>query len=136
MKTVSCILLAATFAHWAPSYAQAQERAVPASVQKEFDGFIGKFRAAVKDNDAKAVAGLAQLPFQNDGAVGDATQFGAKIYKPDFTAKTRACLRREKPVYQRDGDGNDTYSIACGESIFVFTRTPAGFLLTDIGMND
>ena len=136
MKMMSCFLLVAAFAHYAPSNAQAQEKAAPAAVRQEFDGFIKKFRTALKANDAKAVAGLARLPFQNDSAIGDAAQFGAKIYKPDFTPKTRACLQREKPAYDRDGEGNDTYAIACGEVIFVFTRTPAGFLLTDIGMND
>ncbi len=105
-------------------------------MQKEFDGFIAKFRTALKANDAAAVAGMSRLPFMNDRAIGDAAQFRDKVYKPDFTAKNRACLQRSKAVYDRDGENNDTFFIFCGEQIFVFTNTPAGFLFTDIGAND
>jgi len=137
MKLASCIVLAAALMSIIPAFAQApKSTAASAAVQKEFSSFITRFRAALKANDAAAVAGLAKLPFQNDSAIADAAQFRAKIYRPDFTAKTRACLQREKPVYDRDGDGNDSYSVGCGEQIFVFTRTPAGFLLSDIAMND
>lgn len=137
MKRVSCVALAAALLPIIPAFAQAPKgAAASAAVQKEFSGFITKFRAALKANDAAAVAGLAKLPFQNDSAIADAAQFRARIYRPDFTAKTRTCLQREKPIYDRDGDGNDSYSIGCGEHIFVFTRTPTGFLVTDIAMND
>ena len=137
MRLTSCLALAATLLSIAPASADTVKKpAQAAAAQRDFNGFIAKFRAALKSNDAVAVAGLAKLPFQNDSAIADAAQFRAKIYQPDFTAKTRACLQREKPVYDRDGEGNDTFSIGCGEQIFVFTRTPKGFLLTDIAMND
>lgn len=137
MRLLSYALLAAVLAPPAPVLAQAgKDAAASPAVQKEFNGFIAKFRTALKANDAAAVAGMAQLPFQNDNSVGNAAQFRAKIYQDDFTAKTRACIQRGQAVYARDGDKNDTYSILCGERIFVFTKMPAGFLLTDIGMND
>ncbi|MGJ4854881.1 hypothetical protein ACN6KF_000817 [Labrys sp. La1] len=137
MKLVSCVALAAALLSIIPASAQEpKSAAASAAAQKEFNGFIAKFRAALKANDAAAIAGMAKLPFQNDAAIADAAQFRAKVYKPDFTAKTRACLQREKPVHDRDGDGNHTFSIGCGDNIFVFTRTAAGFLLTDIAMND
>ena len=43
---------------------------------------------------------------------------------------------RSKAVYSRVGKNNDNFFIFCGEDIFVFTRTPAGFLFTEVGVND
>lgn len=137
MKLFSGIALAATLALLSPAFAQAPKKAVASpALQKEFDGFIVKFRAALKANDSAAVAGMTRLPFQNDSSIRDAAQFRAKVYQPDFTAKKRACIQRSKAVYDRDGENNDNYFIFCGQDIFVFTKTPAGFLLTEIGVND
>jgi hypothetical protein len=123
--------------HLAPAFAQAPKKAVASpALQKEFDGFIDKFRAAVKANDSAAVAAMTRLPFMNDGSIRDATQFRAKTYPATFTAKNRACIQRGKAVYDRDQENNDNYFIFCGELIFVFTKTPAGFLFTDVGAND
>jgi hypothetical protein len=139
------IVLAAALVQLAPAFAQGPKDApkntpknavASPALQKEFDGFIAKFRAALKANDSAAVAGMARLPFMNDDAIRDAAQFREKIYKSDFTAKNRACLQRAKSVYDRDGENNDAFFIFCGEQIFVFTNTPAGFLFTDIAAND
>jgi hypothetical protein len=137
MKFLLGIVLAAALVHLAPAFAQAPKKAVASpALQKEFDGFIAKFRAALKANDSAAVAGMTRLPFMNDGSIRDAAQFREKIYKRDFTAKNRACIQRGKAVYDRDGENNDNFFIFCGQQIFVFTKTPAGFLFTDIGVND
>jgi hypothetical protein len=137
MKVWLRIVLAAALVHLAPAFAQAPKKAVAShALQKEFDGFITKFRAALKANDSAAVAGMTRLPFMNDSSIRDATQFREKVYKPDFTAKNRACIQRGKAVYDRDGENNDNYFIFCGEDIFVFTKTPAGFLFTEVGVND
>lgn len=134
------IVLAAVALHVvgvAPTSAQAPKNPVASpALQKEFAEFIGKFRTALKKNDSAAVAGMTKLPFMADKAIGDAAQFHAKIYKDSFTAKTRACLQRSKAIYDRDGNNNDYYSIFCGEEIYVFSKTPSGFLFTDIGVND
>ena len=132
------IVLAAALMHLAPAFAQAAPKNAVASpaLQKEFDGFIGKFRAALKANDSAAVAGMTRLPFMNDGSIRDAAQFHEKVYKREFTAKKRACIQRGKAVYDRDGENNDNFFIFCGEDIFTFTRTPAGFLFTEVGVND
>lgn len=137
MKLLLGVMLAAAFVAMAPAFAQAaREAAASLALQKEFDGFIGKFRAALKANDPAAVAGMTRLPFMNDSSTGNADQFREKVYKRDFTAKTRACIQRSKAVHDRDGQNSDTYAIFCGHGIFVFTKTPAGFLFTDIGVND
>jgi len=84
------------------------EKAVASpALQKEFDGFIEKFRAALRTNDSAAVAGMTRLPFMNDSAIRDAAQFRAKTYPTSFTAKNRACIQRGKAVYDRDQENND-----------------------------
>ena len=121
------IVLAAALVLAAPAFAQAPKKDVASpALQKEFDGFIGKFRAALKANDSAAVAGMTRLPYMNDSSIRNATQFREKVYKPGFTAKNRACIQRGKAVYDRDGENNDSYFIFCGEDIFVFTKTPCG----------
>ena len=137
MKFLSRIVLAAALVHLAPAFAQAPKKAVASPVlQKEFDGFIEKFRSALKADDSAAVAGMTRLPFEYDGSIRDATQFRAKAYPLTFTTKNRACIQGGKAIYDRDGENNDNYFIFCGKLIFVFTKTPAGFLFTEIGVND
>ena len=83
MKFLSRIVLAAALVHLAPAFAQAPKKAVASpALRKEFDGFIAKFRAALKANDSAAVAGMTRLPFMNDSSIGDAAQFREKVYKP------------------------------------------------------
>jgi hypothetical protein len=143
MKFWLRIVLAATLVHVVPTFAQTPKnepknapKNAPPALQKEFDGFIAKFRVALKANDSAAVAGMSRLPFMKEDSIRDAAQFREKIYKPDFTAKNRACIQSGKAVYDRDGENNDNFFIFCGQKIFVFTNTPAGFLFTDIGAND
>src|SRR5436309_1903835 len=103
MQFLLRIGLAAALVHLAPALAQAPKKAVASrALQKEFDGFIGKFRAALKANDSAAVAGMTRLPFEADGSIRDATQFRAKAYPRTFTAKNRTCIQRSKAVYDRD----------------------------------
>ncbi len=137
MRFVLRIVLAAALMHLAPAFAQGPKKAVASpALQKEFDGFIEKFRAALKANDSAAVAGMTRLPFEYDGSIRDATQFRARAYPLAFTAKNRACIQRGKAIYDRDGENNDNYFISCGNLIFVFTKSPAGFLFTEISAND
>ena len=108
----------------------------PLAVQAEFSAFFTKFKAALKANDAIAVADLAKLPFQNDPAVSNVAQFKATIYAENFTRQNRACLQRGKTIHDRDQENNDVYQVFCSELIFTFSRTPVGFRFTDIAVND
>lgn len=135
MRIFSMVVLASALMSPALALAQAPRKAPPA-VQAEFDDFIAKFRAALKANDSAAVAAMTKLPFMGDKTYSDAAQFRAKGYQEFFPAKDRACVQRRKAVYDRDGENNDTYHVLCSETIFTFTRTPAGFLFTDVGVND
>ena len=131
------IVLAAALVSLAPTVAQAAKQAVASpALQKEFDAFIEKFRAAVKADDPAAVAAMTKLPFMNESDIRDAAQFRAKTYRTFFTAKNRACLQKNKAVYDRDQEKNENYFIFCGETMFGFSKTPACFLFTDIGAND
>ena len=106
------IMLATALVNLAPAVAQAPKKAVAsAALQKEFDGFIEKFRAALGTNEFAAVAGITRLPFMNDSAVRDAAQFRAKTYPTFFTAKNRACIQRGKAAYDRDPGNNDNYAL-------------------------
>jgi len=134
-KTFSLIAIAVASWCFVTSPAPASDKA-PAAVQAEFASFISRFNAALKANDPAAIAGMSKLPFQGDAAIGDADSFTAAIYKEEFTASNRACIRRGHAVYSRDGDNNDTYAFFCGQTIYTFTRTPGGFLFTDIDTND
>ena len=58
------------------------------------------------------------------------------IRAPSTAEKSRVLSRNGKAVYDRDQENNDNYFIFCGNLIFTFTKTPAGFLFTDIGVND
>lgn len=137
MKMLSTLLIAVAHACAGPALAQALKKAVASpALQKEFDRFIAEFRAALKANDAAAVAAMTKLPFMNHDAYRDAAQFRTKGYPRFFKAKTRTCIQRRKAVYDRDQANNDNYFIFCGQDIFVFTKTPAGFLFTEIGAND
>ena len=135
MKFLPVIVFAIALLHGAAAMAGSPEKA-PAAVQSDFNGFIAKFGAALKANDAVAVAGMTKLPFMGDAAVSDAAQFRAKIYKDSFSAKNRACLRHGPAVYARNEAHDDSYSVFCGDLIFTFTQGPDGFQLTDIDMND
>jgi hypothetical protein len=86
-EAFSWAMFAVALSHCALASASAPGRAPHASKQ-EFAGFVVKFRAAPKANEAATVAGLAKLPFQGDAAVGNAAQFGKKIYYERCSAKT------------------------------------------------
>ena len=120
----------------APLAYAAKKAAATHAIQTEFDGFIAKFRAALKANDSSTIAGMTKLPFMEDKTYADAVQFRAKAYPEFFTKKNRACIQRNKAVYDRDEENNDNYHISCYENIFTFTRTPAGFQFTDVSVND
>jgi hypothetical protein len=80
----------------------------------DFNSFFAAFKAAVARNDAKAVAGLTQLPFLFDSKPRDSLGF-QKIYPQLFDAKVRACFARAKAVVEQDAQ-----VVNCGRYIFYF----------------
>jgi hypothetical protein len=137
MNSLFRLLIAAALLSLAPAAVAAPKEPVASpEVQKEFAVFIEKFRTALKVNDPKAVVGLTKLPFLSHTNEYDAAAFQAKVYKKEFTAKTRACIQRAKAVYERSPDNSEAYLIFCGEEIFRFSKTSTGFLFAEIGIND
>ncbi len=137
MRVLPGLLLAAVLFNPALAAPPAPKDPVASpEVQKDFEAYILKFRGAVKANDAKAVADLTKMPFMSHTDMYDAAAFQNKVYRKEFTSKTRACIERSKPLYDRSPDKTESYSIFCGEEIFMFTKTPTGFLFTGIGAND
>lgn len=115
--------------------AQAQSAKVAADLQKDYDQFIAKFRVALKANDADAVTQMTKFPFYS-GEMRDAAYFRKNLYAKIFTAKTRNCLARGKGVYDRAPNGEDNFTLFCGENLFLFTKTPEGFRFAEGGVND
>lgn len=106
--------------------AQAQGARAPANIQRDYDQFIAKFRVALKANDANAVTEMTRFPFYWD-EMRDAAYFRQNLYAKIFTPKVRNCLARAKGAYDRAPNGEDNFTLICGEDLFLFTRTPAGF---------
>ncbi len=117
--------------------AQKNDRAPPA-VQAEFNAFIGKFRAAVKANDAGAVTAMTRFPFLHFSDLRDEAAFRKQVYPKLFTARVRDCLQRGRGAYGLDGEGSHNFSLFCGETIFLMAKrkNDTGFLFAETGVND
>ena len=95
-----------------------------------FAEFWSQFKAAVEKGDKEAIAGMTQLPFGDEKlAKADFVKQFDKI----FSARVRRCFRNAKPVKE---DKRDSYSVFCGENIFVFEKGKDGYQFTDVGVND
>ena len=92
------IVLTAALGHLAPVFAQAPPKAVASpALQKEFDGFITKFRAGLKANDSAAVAGMTRLPYMNDTSIRNATQFRERFISPTSRRRTGRASSAARP---------------------------------------
>lgn len=133
-RLLACLLGAIAIGAMA-SAAQAQPARVPADIQKDYDQFIARFRDALKANDGNAVTELTKFPFYWN-EMRDAAYFRKNIYGRIFTPKVRSCLARGKGVYDRSPQGEDNFTLFCGQELFLFTRTPGGFRFAETGAND
>ncbi|MGB3500544.1 MAG: hypothetical protein WBA44_02895 [Mesorhizobium sp.] len=134
MRSLASLAISSALLLMTPLPAAAET--APPAVEAQFSSFLDKFRAALKADDAGAIAAMTRLPFMAADNITNVDQFTDMIYEQDFTGENRSCLQTEAPVYERDGANNDNYFIFCGEMIFVFTLGPDGFQFTDIGVND
>ncbi|MEN3369291.1 MAG: hypothetical protein V7609_1434 [Verrucomicrobiota bacterium] len=98
-----------------------------------FAAFWVRFKEAVAKENKEAIAGMTKFPF-DDGS-------GKQLSRADFIKqsgaifdqKTRKCFRSAKPVKE---DNRDSYSVFCGEVIFVFAKGNGGYQFTALGVND
>jgi hypothetical protein len=133
MKSIRLVilLLGALIVGMSASPAHAQDKAPPL-LQKEYDLFIATFRAALKANDGDAVTALTKFPFHwNEWR--DAAYFRKNLYSKIFTLKVRNCLARGKSFYADNRQGEQNFTLFCGESMILFTRTPDGFRFLETG---
>ena len=79
-----------------------------------FSPFFSAFKTAVARNDAKAIAGMTQLPFLFDGKLRDSAGF-QEIYPQLFDANVRACFAKAKATVDQDAQVVD-----CGRYLFYF----------------
>ena len=97
---------------------------------RSFAAFWVQFQAAVVKGDKEAIARMTRFPFADEKLTK-----AAFVKKSDelFSAKVRRCFRSAKPVKE---DKRDSYSVFCGETIFVFEKGKDGYQFTDLGVND
>jgi len=111
----------------------ALEPAGSAELKREagsFADFWVQFKGAVVKGDREAIAVMTKLPF------GDKQLTKANFVKQCgeiFSAKVQRCFRNAKPV---KSDKRDSYSVFCGESVFVFEKGKDGYKFADLGVND
>jgi hypothetical protein len=97
---------------------------------RSFAGFWSQFQAAVVKGDKAAIAGMTKFPFASEKQTK--AQFVKQCDKL-FSAKVRQCFRNAKPVKE---DNRDSYSVFCGETIFIFEKANGEYKFTDLGVND
>jgi len=102
----------------------------PCAAAENFDAFYARFKSAMIKRDKSAVASMTKLPFLFDSKNLGKQQFITK-FEQIFPKDTANCFKREKPVADRD-----SYSVFCGETIYVFSKVNGNYLFTDIGVND
>ncbi len=90
-----------------------------------FAEFFAAFKAALARNDAKAVAGMTQLPFLFDSRPRDAIEF-ENIFPRLFDAKVRACFAKAQA-----GVEQDSQVVSCGRYIFYFRLYQEGYRLSE-----
>ncbi len=99
---------------------------------ESFAAFWGAFKTAVAKEDREAVASMTKLPIylanKNQAKAGF-----LKLYPSLFPKKVQTCFAKAKPVKEYN---QDSYSVFCGKSIYVFARENGNYKFTDLGVND
>ncbi|MCA1616382.1 MAG: hypothetical protein LC800_20250 [Acidobacteria bacterium] len=93
-----------------------------------FTQFWTRSKAALAKDDRRAVAAMTKF------RTGDATYMTDR----EFLAKWYGELRRERRCFARAKPLKDqeSYTVFCGERIFVFKRIGGAWKFVDIGAND
>jgi hypothetical protein len=99
---------------------------------KSFAAFWVQFKAAVAKGNKEAVADMTKLPFLLDSKPLAKADFIKQCGKL-FDRNAQRCFSNAKPV--RDPK-QDSYSVFCGETIFVFEKVNGEYRFTDLGVND
>jgi outer membrane biogenesis lipoprotein LolB len=125
--SVAALLLAAAAAV-APAAPAASGQAARAAAKETFASFWTRFKAALVKDDRAAVAAMTKFRTGDETYLSD-KEFLAKWYGE--LRRERRCFARAKPVADQE-----SYSVFCGERIFVFGRIGGAWKFVDIGAND
>ena len=102
----------------------------PSKAKNDFASFWSEFKAAVAKDDKEAVAAMTKLPMYLANKEQSKTGF-LKLYGGLFPKKVKTCFSSAKPVKDQD-----SYSVFCGHSIYVFARENGKWKFTDLGVDD
>lgn len=102
----------------------------PAPQPKTFAAFWIKFKTALARKNKAAVASMTKLPFGFDRRELDRAAF-IRRFDTIFDRATKRCFARQKPVKD-----TDSYSLFCGENIYLFAKVGDEYKFTEIGVND
>jgi hypothetical protein len=94
-----------------------------------FASFWTQFKAALAKNDKDAVASMTRFPFYWDKELTRGEFI--KKYTEIFDRKVQRCFAKAKPIKDRE-----SYSVFCGESIYVFEKVEGKYRFTAVGAND
>src|SRR5207302_10616352 len=96
---------------------------------ESFAPFWAQFKTAVASKNKEAIAAMTTFPFEY---LSDSLTKAESMKKCDaiFSAKVQRCLRDAKPV---KADERDSYSVFCGQTIFVFEKGNGGSQFTHAG---
>jgi hypothetical protein len=99
-----------------------------------FAAFFKTFAAAIAKDDQQALAGMVVLgPGLDDN---DTPLTFAKFHHAALGPAARRCLAKGGAVRNDNGDGTADYAVTCGHTIYVFSKTKAGWRLTDLSPDD
>jgi hypothetical protein len=122
----------------------------PAKGTQMFDSFWAQFKAAVAKGDKEAVASMTRFPFYLEKEL-TRDEFVRK-HNVIFDRATKRCFARGKPSsdyqsylkmvqkYPKSAipkqEDTGSYSLLCGEEIFLFEIVNGKYKFTEIGAND
>jgi hypothetical protein len=107
--------------------------AAAAAPNDGFAAFYKTFAAAIAKDDQQALAGMVELsPGLDDN--GTPMTF-AKLHHAVLGPAARRCLAKGG-WSSSNGAGSPEYGVTCGQTIYVFSKTKAGWRLTDLSAAD
>jgi hypothetical protein len=108
--------------------------AAAAAPNDGFAAFHKRFEAAIAKDDQQALAGMVVLgPGLDDN---DTPLTFAKFHHAALGPAARQCLAKRGAVRDDNGAGAPDYIVTCGQTIYVFSKTKAGWRLTDLSPDD
>jgi len=108
--------------------------ALAAAPKDGFAAFYKIFAAAIAKDDQHALAGMVVLSAALDD--NDTPLTFAKFHHAALGPASRRCLAKGGAVRNDNGDGTASYAVTCDHTIYGFSKTKAGWRLTDLSPDD